>query len=136
MIRVLFQVDCMNGAGMDRHLLAWNLLAAENNLPKPSILTTSVWEHLQHYQISTSQVNIKMRPIHRLIVQVPTRNFIQMCFGPSGPDCYGICYNPQEKELHFTISTFNHDGSTSSKRLVTFSQGLTHGYKYSGHLLT
>ncbi|KJH51291.1 hypothetical protein DICVIV_02494 [Dictyocaulus viviparus] len=94
----------MNGSGMDRHLLAWNLLAVENGLPKPSILQTSAYQHMNHFQVSTSQV--------------PTRNHIQLCFGPSAPDCYGICYNPQETELHFAVTSFKSYGSTSSKRFV------------------
>ncbi|VDN35455.1 unnamed protein product [Cylicostephanus goldi] len=94
--------ECMDGAGMDRHLLAWNLLAAENGLPKPSILQTSAYEHLAHFQVSTSQV--------------PTRHLIQLFFGPSAPDCYGVCYNPQEKELHFAITSYRSCGSTSAKR--------------------
>ncbi|CAJ0583155.1 unnamed protein product, partial [Mesorhabditis spiculigera] len=46
------------------------------------------------------------------------QNFIQMCFGPSDPDCYGICYNPQETELHFTVTAFNQEPTTSAKRFV------------------
>ena len=53
---------------------------------------------------------------NRMSLQVPTRNNIQMCFGPSADDCYGICYNPQEKQLHFTITAFKSCPSTSSKR--------------------
>ncbi|KAF8383704.1 hypothetical protein PRIPAC_72846 [Pristionchus pacificus] len=99
-----YTADAMNGAGMDRHLLAWRLLAAEKGLPLPSILDTSAYKRMAHYQVSTSQV--------------PTRHYIPMCFGPSADDCYGICYNPQEKELHFTITTFQHFPSTSSKRFA------------------
>lgn len=99
-----YTMNCMSGAGMDRHLLAWNLLAAENGLPKPSILETPVYQQMAHFQVSTSQV--------------PTRNFIQLCFGPSAPDCYGVCYNPQETGLHFTITSFKSYSSTSSKRFA------------------
>ncbi|EYB94250.1 hypothetical protein Y032_0174g478 [Ancylostoma ceylanicum] len=99
-----YSMDCMSGAGMDRHLLAWNLLAAENGLPKPSILQTPVYEHMCHFQVSTSQV--------------PTRHLIQLFFGPSAPDCYGVCYNPQENELHFAITSFKSYSSTSSKRFA------------------
>ncbi|WKX97298.1 hypothetical protein Q1695_013169 [Nippostrongylus brasiliensis] len=99
-----YTMNCMSGAGMDRHLLAWNLLAAENGLPKPSILDTPAYQHMSHFQVSTSQV--------------PTRNYIQLCFGPSAPDCYGVCYNPQETELHFTITSFKSYSSTSSKRFA------------------
>ncbi|KAK6737680.1 hypothetical protein RB195_020032 [Necator americanus] len=99
-----YSMDCMSGAGMDRHLLAWNLLAAENGLPKPSILQTPAYEQMSHFQVSTSQV--------------PTRHLIRLFFGPSAPDCYGICYNPQEEELHFAITSFKSYGSTSSKRFA------------------
>uniref|UniRef100_A0A158P805 Carn_acyltransf domain-containing protein n=1 Tax=Angiostrongylus cantonensis TaxID=6313 RepID=A0A158P805_ANGCA len=99
-----YTLECMNGTGMDRHLLAWNLLAAENGLAKPSILKTPAYQQMSHFQVSTSQV--------------PTRNHLQLGFGPSAPDCYGICYNPQETELHFTITSFKSYGSTNSKRFV------------------
>uniref|UniRef100_H2W9P4 Carn_acyltransf domain-containing protein n=1 Tax=Caenorhabditis japonica TaxID=281687 RepID=H2W9P4_CAEJA len=99
-----YTVDCMNAAGMDRHLLAWKLIAVENNLPTPEIFGSNIYQQLNHFQVSSSQV--------------PTRNFIQMCFGPSALDCYGICYNPQETELHFMISTFKSYGSTSSKKFA------------------
>ncbi|PIO72492.1 hypothetical protein TELCIR_05573 [Teladorsagia circumcincta] len=52
-----YTLSCMTGAGMDRHLLAWKLLAAENGLPNPSILDTSAYEHMAHFQVSTSQVS-------------------------------------------------------------------------------
>lgn len=99
-----YTVDCMNASGMDRHLLAWKLIASENNLPTPEIFGSNIYQQLNHFQVSTSQV--------------PTRHFIQMCFGPSAVDCYGICYNPQETELHFMISTFKSYGSTSSKKFA------------------
>ncbi|KAF1746694.1 hypothetical protein GCK72_023151 [Caenorhabditis remanei] len=99
-----YTIDCMNAAGMDRHLLAWKLIATENNLPTPEIFGSKIYQQLNHFQVSTSQV--------------PTRHFIQMCFGPSALDCYGICYNPQETELHFMISTFKSYGSTSSKKFA------------------
>lgn len=99
-----YTVDCMNASGMDRHLLAWKLIASENNLPTPELFGSNIYQQLNHFQVSTSQV--------------PTRHFIQMCFGPSAVDCYGICYNPQETELHFMISTFKSYGSTSSKKFA------------------
>ncbi|KAJ1368274.1 hypothetical protein KIN20_029372 [Parelaphostrongylus tenuis] len=43
---------------------------------------------------------------YRIHSTCPTRNLIQLCFGPAAPDCYGICYNPQETELHFTVTSF------------------------------
>ncbi|GMT33914.1 hypothetical protein PFISCL1PPCAC_25211 [Pristionchus fissidentatus] len=100
-----YTTDCMNGAGMDRHLLAYKLLNAESQNPTTlSLFETPAWKRMAHFQISTSQV--------------PTRHYIPMCFGPSAEDCYGICYNPQERELHFTITTFRHFPSTSSRRFA------------------
>ena len=46
----------MSGRGMDRHLLAWRMLASENSLPTPSICATDAYQALQHFQVSTSQV--------------------------------------------------------------------------------
>ncbi|KAK0402836.1 hypothetical protein QR680_016565 [Steinernema hermaphroditum] len=96
-----YSVLAMNGKGMDRHLLGLKLIAREHNLPLPEFLKLPAYEKMLHFQVSTSQV--------------PTRHFIQMCFGPSHPDCYGICYNPQEKQLHFTITSFRSCPNTSSK---------------------
>ncbi|TKR71794.1 hypothetical protein L596_019335 [Steinernema carpocapsae] len=95
-----YSVEAMHGKGMDRHLLGLKLIAAENKIPLPALLKSPAMEKMLHFQVSTSQV--------------PTKHFIQMCFGPSAPDCYGICYNPQEKELHFTISSFRSCAETSS----------------------
>ena len=35
-------------------------------------------------------------------------------FGPVCPDGYGICYNPQEKELWIGVSSYKHCNDTVS----------------------
>ena len=38
-------------------------------------------------------------------------------FGPSAADCYGVCYNPHEHKIFFTITAFNECKETSAERL-------------------
>ena len=41
-----------------------------------------------------------------------------MCFGPSVPDGYGCCYNPQNTRLNFTITAFNMCCDTDSDKFA------------------
>ncbi|VDM26890.1 unnamed protein product [Toxocara canis] len=97
-----YTVQAMTGSGMDRHLLGLRLAASELGIPMPEIFTTDAYKEMMHFRLSTSQV--------------PTDHFIAMCYGPSAPDCYGVCYNPQEKQLHFSICTLKKCPDTSSSR--------------------
>ncbi|KAE9553994.1 hypothetical protein FO519_002811 [Halicephalobus sp. NKZ332] len=99
-----YSVRCMLGSGMDRHLLGLRLIAAENGLEIPDIFKTDAYRKMMHFRVSTSQV--------------PTRLVIPMGFGPSAADCYGICYNPQENAIHFTITAFNCCKETSAKKFA------------------
>ncbi|KAH7719843.1 Acyltransferase ChoActase/COT/CPT [Aphelenchoides avenae] len=60
---------------------------------------------MMHFQLSTSQV--------------PTKHVLPMGFGPSAPDCYGVCYNPQEQRIFFTITAFNSCPITSARKFAT-----------------
>lgn len=99
-----YSVKAMNGRAMDRHLLGLRLIAQEHGLPVPKLFECDAYKKMMHFTLSTSQV--------------PTRHYLQMCFGPSAPDCYGICYNPQERELHFTVCTLKSCPETDSARFV------------------
>ena len=99
-----YSVRCMLGNGMDRHLLGLRLTALENGLQVPDIFKTDAYRKMMHFRVSTSQV--------------PTRFVIPMGFGPSAADCYGICYNPQENAIHFTLTAFNCCKETSAKRFA------------------
>uniref|UniRef100_A0A0K0F336 Carnitine O-acetyltransferase (inferred by orthology to a human protein) n=1 Tax=Strongyloides venezuelensis TaxID=75913 RepID=A0A0K0F336_STRVS len=96
-----YSVMAMNGRGIDRHLLGLRLAARDLIIPTPEIFKETAYQKMIHFQVSTSQV--------------PTRYRLSLAFGPSAPDCYGICYNPREKEILFTITTFNECEYTSSE---------------------
>uniref|UniRef100_A0A0M3K2Q8 Carn_acyltransf domain-containing protein n=1 Tax=Anisakis simplex TaxID=6269 RepID=A0A0M3K2Q8_ANISI len=104
-----YTVQAMNGNGMDRHLLGIELAASDLNMPLPKIFSTDAYKKMMHFNLSTSQV--------------PTRNLITMCYGPSSPDCYASCYNPQDEQIHFSICTFKSCPTTSSYR---FARELEH----------
>lgn len=84
---------------MDRHLLGLKMMALEKEEKLPLIFSSNIYNHLTHFRLSTSQV--------------PTRELMFMGFGPSAPDCYGVCYNPQEKNISFSVTAFNYCLQTS-----------------------
>uniref|UniRef100_A0A914QN05 Choline/carnitine acyltransferase domain-containing protein n=1 Tax=Panagrolaimus davidi TaxID=227884 RepID=A0A914QN05_9BILA len=99
-----YSIRAMMGQGMDRHLLGLRLIAAEKSLSIPKIFNEDAYRKMSHFLVSTSQV--------------PTKYIIPMGFGPSANDCYGICYNPQEEAIHFTITAFNSCKKTSARQFA------------------
>lgn len=83
--------QALNGQAMDRHLLGLRLIAEEHNLPVPELFKSDAYQKMMHFTLLTNQL--------------PTRHFLAMCYAPSIPDCYAVCYNPQETEIHFTVCT-------------------------------
>lgn len=92
----------MFGKGKDRHLLGLKLLAIEEKIKLPELYLSKAYNKLTHFQLSSSQV--------------PTKNLLPMGYGPSASDCYGVCYNPKEKYISFTITAFNDCNETSAER--------------------
>jgi hypothetical protein len=41
-----------------------------------------------------------------------------MCFGPAVPDGFGICYNPQNDRINFSVSAFHTCSDTDSDKFV------------------
>lgn len=99
-----YSVEVMNGMGIDRHLLGLRMIAAENAHPVPQLLTSAAYQKLMHFLLSTSQV--------------PTKHVLPMGFGPSAPDCYGVCYNPQENRIFFTITAYHECEETSAEKFA------------------
>ncbi|VDN06651.1 unnamed protein product [Thelazia callipaeda] len=99
-----YTLEVMDGKGVDRYLLGLKMIAEEHGHPKPIILDTKAYQKLMAFTLSTSQIG--------------THNFIPIAYAPTAPDCYGICYNPQPKKLHFTICTLNSCMETSSSRFA------------------
>uniref|UniRef100_A0A914V011 Choline/carnitine acyltransferase domain-containing protein n=1 Tax=Plectus sambesii TaxID=2011161 RepID=A0A914V011_9BILA len=99
-----YSIDAMNGQAIDRHLLGLKLTALESGLDLPKLFAHTAYKKMQHYNVSTSQV--------------PTKNFIRNCFAPPYPDCYGICYNPLENELHLVVSASFSCPETSAVKFI------------------
>lgn len=97
-----YSLEAMNGKGMDRHLLGLRKIAADHGYKTPILFETDAYKKMMAFTLSTSQV--------------PTRHFIPLAFGPSAPDCYGVCYNPQDKQVHFTICALHSCLETSAAR--------------------
>ena len=47
-------------------------------------------------------------------VQVGAKHNAVMCFGPSVPDGFGCCYNPQSSQLGISVSAYNVCPETNS----------------------
>uniref|UniRef100_A0A7E4VWJ5 Carn_acyltransf domain-containing protein n=1 Tax=Panagrellus redivivus TaxID=6233 RepID=A0A7E4VWJ5_PANRE len=110
-----YSVRAMLGQGIDRHLLGLRLIASEKGIDAPKLFSGDAYRKMTHFRVSTSQV--------------PTRFVIPMGFGPSAPDCYGICYNPQEDAIHFTLSAFNSCKETSAKKFAAELERVLNDFK-------
>nr|CAD7260010.1 unnamed protein product [Timema shepardi] len=97
-----YAIECVNGHGVDRHLLGLKLIAVENGLEVPALFKDPAYIRSTHFRISTSQV--------------PMRSDGVLSFGPVVPDGYGICYNPRNLDINFSISAFRSDPETNAKK--------------------
>ncbi|TRY59419.1 hypothetical protein DNTS_004320, partial [Danionella cerebrum] len=96
-------LQVISGMGMDNHLLGLREAAAELNLDPPEIFTDSAYHASCHFSLSTSQVPVKG----------------MFCsYGPVVEDGYGVCYNPQQDQIGFSVSCFRESEKTSSERLA------------------
>lgn len=43
-----------------------------------------------------------------------------MFFGPVVPDGYGICYNPMEAHINFSVSAYNSCAETNAARMAHY----------------
>ncbi len=59
-------------------------------------------------------------------LQVPVPNVnLFLCFGAVVEDGYGVCYNPQEKQVLFSVSSYHHNPHTHSQQyMIRLSQSL------------
>ncbi|KAL3872104.1 hypothetical protein ACJMK2_040057 [Sinanodonta woodiana] len=96
--------QAVNGEGIDRHLLGLKLIARENGMNVPALHMDTAYSTSTHWKISTSQV--------------PAQSESVLVFGPVVPDGYGICYNPQEQQILFGVSSFNNCKDTFSEQMA------------------
>ncbi|XP_069093148.1 carnitine O-acetyltransferase [Pleurodeles waltl] len=96
----------IHGQAIDRHLLGLKLQAIEDLVSMPDMFMDTSFAVALHFNLSTSQV--------------PAKTDCVMCFGPVVPDGYGVCYNPMEGHINFSVSAFNSCAETNAARLAHY----------------
>jgi len=100
-------MDAIKGQAFDRHLLGLKMQALENGENIPELFMDISYMISTHFKLSTSQV--------------PSLSDSVMCYGPSVPDGYGVCYNIYEDCVNVSISSYFTSPQTSS---VVFGEHL------------
>jgi len=100
-------MDAVRGQAFDRHLLGLKMQALENGENIPDLFMDISYMLASHFKLSTSQV--------------PSISDSVMCYGPSVPDGYGVCYNLCEDYFNVGISSYFTSPQTSS---VVFGEHL------------
>ncbi|KAM5259258.1 carnitine O-acetyltransferase isoform 5-T8 [Hipposideros larvatus] len=95
--------QAIRGEAFDRHLLGLKLQAIEDLVSMPDIFMDTSYAIAMHFNLSTSQV--------------PAKTDCVMSFGPVVPDGYGVCYNPMEAHINFSVSAYNSCAETNAARL-------------------
>ncbi|ELK07262.1 Carnitine O-acetyltransferase [Pteropus alecto] len=96
----------IRGEAFDRHLLGLKLQAIEDLVSMPDIFMDTSYAIAMHFNLSTSQV--------------PSKIDCVMSFGPVVPDGYGVCYNPMEAHINFSVSAYNSCAETNAARLTHY----------------
>ncbi|XP_078282157.1 carnitine O-acetyltransferase isoform X1 [Rhinoraja longicauda] len=96
----------IRGQAIDRHLFGLKLQAIEDLVRIPEIFMDTSYAVAFHFNLSTSQV--------------PAKTDCLMCFGPVVPDGYGVCYNPMENHVNFSVSAFNSCAETNAAKLAHY----------------
>ncbi|XP_033049353.1 carnitine O-acetyltransferase isoform X1 [Trachypithecus francoisi] len=96
----------IRGEAFDRHLLGLKLQAIEDLVSMPDIFMDTSYAIAMHFHLSTSQV--------------PSKTDCVMFFGPVVPDGYGVCYNPMEAHINFSLSAYNSCAETNAARLAHY----------------
>lgn len=94
---VAYLREAVAGHGVDRHMLAFRLLAKEAGVSHP-FLSDPLVSGSSYWRLSTSQLAV---------------DHICIGFGPVVPDGYGICYQVHKNHLHFSVSSFKNDHGTN-----------------------
>ncbi|XP_028340027.1 carnitine O-acetyltransferase isoform X2 [Physeter macrocephalus] len=98
--------QAIRGEAFDRHLLGLKLQAIEDLVSMPDIFMDTSYAIAMHFNLSTSQV--------------PAKTDCVMFFGPVVPDGYGVCYNPMEAHINFSVSAYNSCAETNAVRLAHY----------------
>ncbi|CAO2598112.1 Carnitine O-acetyltransferase [Lemmus lemmus] len=98
--------QAIRGEAFDRHLLGLKLQAIEDLVSMPDIFMDTSYAIAMHFNLSTSQV--------------PAKTDCVMFFGPVVPDGYGVCYNPMEAHINFSVSAYNSCAETNAARMAHY----------------
>ncbi|XP_062307811.1 carnitine O-acetyltransferase-like isoform X1 [Osmerus eperlanus] len=90
------------GQAIDRHLLGLKMQGITELTSMPDIFMDTSYAVAMHYHLFTSQVGAKTDCV--------------MCFGPTVPDGYGVCYNPMEEHINIAITAFNSCEETNAAK--------------------
>ncbi|XP_030636835.1 carnitine O-acetyltransferase [Chanos chanos] len=96
----------IHGQAIDRHLLGLKMQGIEDLTSMPDIFMDTSYAVAMHFNLYTSQVGSK------------TDCF--MCLGPMVPDGYGVCYNPMDDHINFSVTAFNSCEETNATKLSRF----------------
>lgn len=96
----------IRGQAIDRHLFGLKHQAIEDLVRIPEIFMDTSYAVAFHFNLSTSQV--------------PAMTDCLMCFGPVVPDGYGVCYNPMDNHMNFSVSAFNSCAETNAAKLAHY----------------
>ncbi|XP_076436224.1 carnitine O-acetyltransferase-like [Babylonia areolata] len=96
--------EVVAGQGIDRHLLGFKLAALESGQNIPALHLDTSFTESTYFRLSTSQV--------------ATKHDAVMSFGPSVPDGFGGCYNPQTSSINFSLSALHVCSETDSDQFA------------------
>lgn len=97
----------IHGQAIERHLLGLKMTAITELTTMPDIFMDTSYAVAGHFNLFTSQVGSKTD--------------CYMCFGPTVPDGYGVCYNPMADHINIAITAFNSCEETHAEK---FSRGI------------
>uniref|UniRef100_A0A3Q2Q4P6 Carnitine O-acetyltransferase n=1 Tax=Fundulus heteroclitus TaxID=8078 RepID=A0A3Q2Q4P6_FUNHE len=100
-------VRAIHGQAIDRHLLGLKMLSIEDLTSMPELFMDTSYAVAHHFHLYTSQVGSKTDCV--------------MCFGPTVPDGYGVCYNPMAEHINIAITAFN---SCEDTNAANFAQAV------------
>ncbi|KAJ3416921.1 Carnitine O-acetyltransferase mitochondrial [Chytridiales sp. JEL 0842] len=89
---VKYMADCVDGRGVDRHLLGLKLLVA-NGEKMPEIFTDKAFAYTKHWNLSTSQIT--------------SEYYEGYGWGEVVPDGYGIAYMIKDRSIHLNVACLN-----------------------------
>jgi len=105
---VAYGRDAGEGHGIDRHFLAFQLLAQEAGEPLHPLYSDPIFVFSKRWIMSTSQLDFS--------------TVLGVAFGPVVTDGYGICYLLKDDWISFTITTWN---SAPGNNVFTFKKHLS-----------